>query len=64
MGKFDDSIAWYRKQLGQAEQDEYPFRRVREWVNGTEVTQDRMDRTEQNKGMFRRLIAAYTKHND
>ncbi len=64
MGRFDDTIAGYRKLLDELEQDEYPFRRIRQWFAGTEVTQDRRDRAERNKSLFRRLIAAYTKIND
>ena len=64
MGRFDDTIAGYRKQLDEAEQDEYPFRGIRQWFGGSEVTQDREDRAQRNKRFFRRLIAAYTKIND
>jgi len=64
MRKYEDSIGLYRKQLDEAEQYEYPFQGVRQWFGGTEVTQDRKDRTERNKDLFRRLIAAYTKVND
>jgi hypothetical protein len=64
MGRFDDSIAWCRKQLGLAEEDQERYQRDRVWEGETEVTQDRKGRAERNIGLFRRLIAAYEKHND
>jgi|tagenome__1003787_1003787.scaffolds.fasta_scaffold20530336_1 hypothetical protein len=63
MGKFDDTIANYRNQLDDALRGDFPFR-FRLWRGGTEITSERDERSEQNIGMFRRLIAAYSRQND
>ena len=63
MNRFDDTIANYRKQLDDAMRGDFPFR-FRLWRNGTEITSERDERNEQNIGMFRRLIAAYSRLNN
>jgi hypothetical protein len=63
MGRYDDSIRHYENQLTDAKKDDGPFGRIRSWVNGTETTQDRYDRNEQNAGLFRRIIKALKAEN-
>jgi hypothetical protein len=63
MGRFDDMIANYRSELDEAVRGDFPFR-FRIWRGDTEITNERDERNEQNIGMFRRLIAAYSRLND
>jgi hypothetical protein len=65
MGRFSDSIAWCREQLGLVEEDSERYRGGdREWYGGEEVTQDRVDRADRNISLFRRLIRAYSEQDD
>jgi hypothetical protein len=64
MGRLDDLIAHYRKQLQRADESDYPFFRVRQWINGSDVTQEVRGRRVRNAGLFRRIIAALTERND
>ena len=61
MGKYDDAIGGYSKQLKDLE-DNPPSGRT--WMNDREITGDIKERYDSNVGLFRRIINALIGRNN